>query len=117
MIDLLLQASEHSFMHTPFFEGKLLGFDVSLYPWKLIGYFGVAMFGCRWFPQLLASKKAKQVTMPRIFWIMSVLGSISLLAYFTLGKSDSVGVLSNLFPSFVACYNLYLDFTKSKRTA
>jgi lipid-A-disaccharide synthase-like uncharacterized protein len=25
------------------------------------------------------------------------------------GKNDSVGILSNLFPLFVALYNLYLD--------
>ena len=36
--------------------------------------------------------------MPRIFWIMSVLGSALLLSYFIWGKNDSVGVLSNLFP-------------------
>lgn len=97
------------FMHTPFFEGSFFGRTVILYPWKIVGYFGVFMFAGRWFPQLLASKKAKQVKMPRIFWIMSVLGSISLLSYFTFGKTDSVGVLANLFPSFVGLYNLFLD--------
>ncbi|MBK1833387.1 lipid-A-disaccharide synthase N-terminal domain-containing protein [Roseibacillus ishigakijimensis] len=96
-------------MHQVFFEGSLFGRPIVLYPWKIIGYFGVTMFAGRWIPQLLASKKAKQVRMPRIFWIMSVLGSISLLSYFTFGKIDSVGVLSNLFPSFVGLYNLVLD--------
>jgi lipid-A-disaccharide synthase-like uncharacterized protein len=32
-----------------------------------------------------------------------------LLSYFVFGKNDSVGILSNLFPLFVALYNLYLD--------
>jgi lipid-A-disaccharide synthase-like uncharacterized protein len=41
---------------------------------------------------------------------MSALGSVLLLAYFIFGKNDSVGILSNLFPLFVALYNLYLDF-------
>jgi len=41
---------------------------------------------------------------------MSVVGSLLVLAYFTLGKWDSVGILSNLFPAFVAAYNLVLDF-------
>lgn len=92
-----------------FFEGRLFGRDLTLTPWKIIGYFGVAMFGSRWFVQLYATKKAKQVTMPRAFWIMSVVGSICLLSYFTLGKNDSVGILSNLFPAFVSVYNLFLD--------
>jgi lipid-A-disaccharide synthase-like uncharacterized protein len=102
-------------MHETFFEGTFMGREVLLYPWKIVGYFGVLMFGSRWFPQLIASRKAKQVKMPRIFWIMSVFGSISLLSYFTFGKVDSVGVLANLFPSLVACYNLFLDF-KTGRT-
>lgn len=96
------------------FEGHLFGRDLILTPWKVIGYFGVAMFGSRWFVQFYASKKAKRVTMPRAFWIMSVVGSISLLAYFTLGKNDSVGILSNLFPAFVSCYNLFLDIKNGR---
>lgn len=101
------------FMYEPFFEGKLFGYDVSIYPWKLIGYFGVGMFALRWLPQMLASRKAKQVRMPRIFWIMSVVGSLSLLSYFFFGKPDSVGVLANAFPCVVASYNLFLDLRNS----
>lgn len=101
------------FMHTPFFEGRLFGFDLSIYPWKVVGYFGVGMFGFRWLPQMLASRKARQVRMPRIFWIMSVIGSLALLSYFFFGKPDSVGLLSNAFPCVVATYNLYLDLKTS----
>ncbi len=97
------------FMHRVFFEGEFLGKPVALYPWKLVGYFGVLLFAGRWLPQLLASKKAKQVRMPRVFWVLSVLGSLSLLSYFIFGKTDSVGILANLFPAFVGLYNLVLD--------
>ena len=62
---------------------------------------------------MLASRKARQVRMPRIFWIMSVTGSLSLLSYFLFGKPDSVGVLANAFPCLVACYNLFLDLRNS----
>lgn len=101
------------FMWEPFIEGRLLGYPVSIYPWKIIGYFGVMMFAMRWLPQMLASRKAQQVKMPRIFWIMSVVGSLSLLSYFFFGKPDSVGVLANAFPCIVASYNLYLDLKNS----
>jgi lipid-A-disaccharide synthase-like uncharacterized protein len=37
-----------------------------------------------------------------------------LLVYFTFGKNDSVGILSNLFPAGVAMYNLWLDITHRK---
>ena len=53
--------------------------------------------------------------MPRAFWVMSVVGSSLLLAYFIFGKNDSVGVLSNLFPAFVSVYNLILDLKHAKR--
>lgn len=108
------------FMHTPLFEGDLPGYVLIVTPWKLIGYIGVTLFGGRWFIQLAASRKNKKVTMPRAFWLMSLTGSICLLCYFTFGKNDSVGILSNLFPSFVASYNLYLDIRHAcelKKTA
>ena len=38
-------------------------------------------------------------------------------AYFIFGKYDSVGVMSNLFPLFVALYNLYLDLQNRRRSA
>jgi len=104
-----------SFMHRPLFQGELFGFPLLIVPWKLLGYLGVLMFGCRWFPQMLASRKAKQVKMPRVFWVMSVIGSFCLLTYFIFGKNDSVGILSNLLPAFVAAYNLILDFKHEKR--
>ena len=110
-----------SFLHTVFYEGELnlfgYTYDIILYPWKLIGYFGVTMFAARWLPQMLASRKAQEVRMPRIFWIMSVIGSLSLLSYFFFGKPDSVGVLANAFPCLVATYNLYLDLKNSFKPA
>jgi lipid-A-disaccharide synthase-like uncharacterized protein len=95
----------------------LVAFGVTITPWKLIGYLGVFLFAGRWFVQLAASKISGKVTMPTTFWYMSAAGSILLLAYFTFGKNDSVGVLSNLFPLFVALYNLYLDKRSARRTA
>jgi len=83
-------------------------FGVTITPWKLIGYAGVFLFAGRWFVQLWASRRARKPTMPGLFWYMSAVGSVLLLAYFVFGKNDSVGILSNLFPLFVALYNLYL---------
>ncbi|WP_005036727.1 lipid-A-disaccharide synthase N-terminal domain-containing protein [Holophaga foetida] len=78
--------------------------------WKLIGYIGAALFGGRWLVQFIASKRAGKPVMPRLFWYMSVVGSLMTLSYFLFSaKKDSVGVLQNLFPSFTALYSLYLD--------
>ncbi|MBP1627276.1 MAG: lipid biosynthesis domain protein [Holophagaceae bacterium] len=78
--------------------------------WKLIGYVGAALFGGRWLVQFIASKRAGKPVMPRVFWYMSVVGSLMTLSYFLFSaKKDSVGVLQNLFPAFTALYSLYLD--------
>ncbi len=79
---------------------------IGVTPWKLIGYLGAFMFTARWFVQLYATKKLRRVVMPISFWWLSITGSTLLLAYFIFGKNDSVGVLSNLFPTFVSVYNL-----------
>lgn len=96
-------------------EVLFVPFGIVVTPWKLIGYSGVLLFAGRWLVQLFASRATGKVTMPRLFWYMSTLGSVLLLCYFTFGKNDSVGVMSNLFPLFVALYNLYLDH-KTRRT-
>jgi lipid-A-disaccharide synthase-like uncharacterized protein len=111
----LAVAEPVSFMNHPFHVTELFGHELVFTPWKVVGYVGVVMFGGRWLPQLIASRKAKMVRMPRIFWVMSVVGSFCLLSYFTFGKNDSVGVLSNLFPACVATYNLFLDIRHVRR--
>ena len=87
----------------------LNAFGVTITPWKLVGYLGVALFAGRWFVQLYYSRKLRRPVVPTVFWLMSISGSLLLLSYFTFGKNDSVGILSNLFPAGVAGYNLYLD--------
>jgi lipid-A-disaccharide synthase-like uncharacterized protein len=78
-------------------------------PWKIVGYVGVILFTGRWFVQLYYSRKAGKPVLPLTYWFMSILGSFILVSYFIFGKNDSVGVLSNLFPVFVAAYNLTLE--------
>lgn len=90
-------------------EVIFVAFGLVVTPWKVIGYLGAAIFAGRWFIQMLYSRLIGRPVVPTAFWIMSICGSALLLAYFTFGKSDSVGVLSNLFPMFIASYNLVLD--------
>lgn len=102
-------------MNDVLFQFTMLGKPVIITAWKLVGYAGVAIFAGRWFVQLAASHLAGRSTIPCSFWYMSLTGSILLLCYFTFGKNDSVGILSNLFPSFIAGYNLFLDFRHGLR--
>jgi lipid-A-disaccharide synthase-like uncharacterized protein len=79
-------------------------------PWKLIGYTGALLFGARWLVQAWASRRAKRPVIPRLFWYMSIVGSLMTLSYFAFSsKQDSVGVLQNLLPLFTATYSLVLD--------
>ena len=87
-----------------------------LTPWKILGYIGVFMFGGRWVVQFVASRAAGRPVIPRTFWYMSVIGSLLALAYFIFGKNDSVGILSNLFPTFTALYNLWIDIKTRHKT-
>lgn len=84
--------------------------------WKVWGLCGALMFTGRWFVQMWASRKAQRPVMPIAYWCMSLVGSFMLLTYFLFGKNDSVGILSNLFPSFVASYNLVLEVRHRRRT-
>ena len=89
-------------------------FSITITPWKLVGYLGVVLFAGRWFVQMAYSRKHGRPVVPRLFWTMSIWGSLLLLAYFTFGKNDSVGILSNLFPAGVAGYNMYLDLAHKR---
>lgn len=94
----------------PFTQIELL-----ITPWKLWGFAGALMFTARWFVQMHYSRKAGRPVLPILYWVMSLFGSFMLLSYFIFGKNDSVGILSNLFPSFVASYNLFLECSHRKR--
>lgn len=96
-----------SVMDTPIPWLEWTGIHMS--PWKLIGWVGALMFGSRWLVQFVASRRAKKPVIPRVFWYMSIVGSIMTLSYFVWGKNDSVGILQNLFPMFTASYSLWLD--------
>jgi lipid-A-disaccharide synthase-like uncharacterized protein len=95
-------------MNTPIAWLEWTGIHMS--PWKLIGLTGALMFGCRWVVQFIASRRAGKPVIPRLFWYMSIVGSLMTLSYFIFSsKQDAVGILQNLFPAFTACYSLYLD--------
>jgi lipid-A-disaccharide synthase-like uncharacterized protein len=91
-----------------------VAFGITITPWKLIGYLGVALFAGRWFVQMYYSRRYRKPVVPTAFWLMSISGSLLLLSYFIFGKNDSVGIVANLFPAGVAGYNLYLDLRRKR---
>ncbi|MGB8635511.1 MAG: lipid-A-disaccharide synthase N-terminal domain-containing protein [Rhodanobacteraceae bacterium] len=93
---------------------KLAEFELT--PWKTVGLVGSLMFASRWFVQVYYTRKLQRVVMPMAFWLLSVAGSTMMLAYFVLGKNDSVGIVSTLFPAFVSVYNLSVHLRHRKNT-
>jgi lipid-A-disaccharide synthase-like uncharacterized protein len=93
--------------------GVFLG--ITWTPWKIVGIFGNFLFAARWIVQFLASRAARKVVMPKTFWYLSLAGAGLCLAYFVWGKNDAVGVLAYLFPTFVAAYNLVLQYRHEAR--
>ena len=102
------------FMNQPLVWLEWTGVHMS--PWKLIGLTGALMFGGRWLVQFVASRRARRPVIPRLFWYMSLAGSLMALSYFLFSsKQDAVGVLQNLLPAFTAAYSLYLDIRHSRQ--
>ena len=75
------------------------------------------MFMARWVVQAVATRRAGKPTIPRSFWIISLMGSAMVTSYFIWGKNDSVGVLTNLLPASVALYNLVMDIRHGRSGA
>lgn len=88
---------------------SLLGVEIAVHPWKLVGWAGNLIFGTRFLLQWIASERAGRSIIPRSFWVVSSIGSLCLLAYFALYQKDSVGVLSVAFPLPIYLRNLYLQ--------
>ena len=91
------------------------GLEWVIKPWKIIGLTGAFLFSARWLVQLWVSKRTGKPELPRMFWYLSIAGCLMTLSYFTFGKTDSVGIIQNLFPMFIAGYNLFLDLSHSRR--
>jgi len=86
-------------------------FGIVLTPWKIVGLSGSLIFGLRFLIQWLASERAHKSVIPFGFWECSALGSFLLLAYFSIYRHDSVGVLQNVLPLPIYLRNLYFRYT------
>jgi len=76
-------------------NGKFLGVEWNA--WKVAGFLGNAVFSSRVFVQWYVAERKKQVVVPVIFWWLSLLGSMTLLAYGLFYNGDSVFILAYAF--------------------
>jgi lipid-A-disaccharide synthase-like uncharacterized protein len=73
--------------------------------WLGLGLFGQLLFTGRMVVQWLASERKGTSIVPPMFWWMSLVGSLLLLAYF-LWRRDPIGLLGQAFGSFVYLRNI-----------
>lgn len=77
------------------YGGKFLGID--WHSWKVIGWLGNAAFFSRFLVQWYATEKHQRVVVPALFWWLSLLGSLLLLAYAVCYQHDSVFIFAYAF--------------------
>jgi lipid-A-disaccharide synthase-like uncharacterized protein len=84
--------------------------------WIGIGLGGQALFAGRTFIQWLVSERARQSVVPAAFWWMSLVGGVSLFAYFAW-RQDVVGVLGQCSGVVIYARNLRLIYKSRRRHA
>lgn len=84
--------------------------------WIGVGLGGQALFAGRTFVQWLVSERARQSVVPAAFWWMSLIGGISLFAYFAW-RQDLVGVLGQCSGVVIYARNLRLIHKARRRHA
>jgi lipid-A-disaccharide synthase-like uncharacterized protein len=83
-----------SILHFIWHNGQLFNIEWSV--WKEVGWLGNAVFFSRFFVQWYVTEKKKQVVVPQAFWWLSLVGSVTLLAY-SLHQQDSVFIFAYAF--------------------
>src|SRR5436309_14404829 len=93
-----------------YFAAKVFS-GLTIYPWKVVGWLGAAIFGARFVIQWIASERARKSVIPFGFWECSAIGSLLTLSYFAIYRHDSVGVLQSALPLPIYLRNLYFRWT------
>ncbi len=75
--------------------------------WLVLGFVGQVAFTGRFVVQWLASEREGRSVVPVAFWVLSVVGSLLLLAY-AVHRRDPVFVLGQSAGVFIYLRNLHL---------
>jgi lipid-A-disaccharide synthase-like uncharacterized protein len=75
--------------------------------WLAIGFAGQLAFGSRFVWQWIASERARAVVVPPSFWIMSIIGGITLTVY-AVHRKDPVFVVGQGMGLVIYVRNLFL---------
>ena len=84
--------------------------------WKLVGWTGNVIFFSRFFVQWWATEKHRQVVVPNVFWWLSLVGSLCLLAY-GVSTGDSVFIFAYVFTWIPYVRNLMISHRADRSRA
>ena len=82
--------------------------------WLAFGFIGQIIFGVRFLVQWIASEKKKESHIPLLFWYLSLVGSVILLAY-AIKIKDPVFILGQSTGFIVYIRNLMLIYKKRNK--
>lgn len=82
--------------------------------WLVLGFVAQGLFSARFLVQWVASERAGKSVIPVVFWHLSILGTVLLLAY-AIYRRDPVFILGQSAGLVVYFRNLFL-IRREKRT-
>jgi len=82
--------------------------------WLILGLTGQIAFGSRFLWQWVASERAREVVVPRGFWILSLVGGAALLVY-AWHRQDPVFVIGQLLGLLIYARNLGFSRSSNPR--
>ncbi len=75
------------------------------YLWLAVGFFGQFVFFLRFVVQWWASEKEKKVVIPRVFWYLSIVGTLITLVY-SIHIRDAVFMSAQTLSLFIYLRNI-----------
>lgn len=104
-----------TFQDIVFPGGKFLG--IEWHVWKVVGWAGNLTFFSRFLIQWYVTEKHKRVTIPVMFWWLSLAGSILLFSYALFYQRDSVFIFAYAFTWIPYIRNLVIHKRHHKNTS
>jgi lipid-A-disaccharide synthase-like uncharacterized protein len=90
-------------------NGKIMGVDWVVF-WTTIGWLANATFSSRFLVQWYATEKKGQVTIPTLFWWLSLLGSLLFLLYAVFYDKHHVIIFAYAFNWIPYTRNLIIHY-------
>lgn len=79
-----------------------------LSPWIIIGFFGQFLFFMRFIVQWIASERKGKVVIPKMFWYLSIAGTLVILVY-AIHIKDIVFIVAQILSLFIYARNLMFE--------